>query len=195
MDRLLSCECGKTHRVSRSQAGQEIKCDCGKILSVPTLRGLANLPLAESSPQTPGESSSRHTGRAVTRGDRAASPGGWQGWRGITMALAMAGCLIASVSCGWFSLQRWLVDTSYTVEQEIAAGEKAFDELDPNALSSVWYSFGQMGLRDKQYPIFYWARLYAEQRVQFAQTAGGIALGFAAIGLVVWLTTKKSTAS
>lgn len=190
MDRLLSCECGKTHRVSRSQAGQEIKCDCGKILSVPTLRGLSDLPLAEADPQKSEESSGPRTGRVVTRGAQAASPGGWQGWRGITMALAMAGCLIASISCGWFSLQRWSVDTSYTVEQEIEAGDKAFDELDPNALSSVWYTFGQMGLREKQYPYFYLARLYADQRTQFAQIAGSIALGFAAIGLVVWLTTK-----
>lgn len=192
MDRLLSCECGQTHRVSRSQAGQEVKCDCGKILSVPTLRGLSDLPLAEAALQESGESTSRRAAGSATRGARAASPGGWQGWRGITMALAMAGCLIASVSCGRFSLQRWMVDTSYTVEREIEAGSKAFDELDPNALSSVWYTFGQMGLRDKQYPYFYMARLWADQRVQFAQIAGGIALGFAAIGLVVWLTTKKA---
>ena len=48
MDRLLSCECGQVHRVSRSQAGQEIKCGCGKILPVPTLRGLSDLPLANT---------------------------------------------------------------------------------------------------------------------------------------------------
>ncbi len=192
MDRLLICECGKAHRVSRSQAGQVIQCDCGANLSVPTLRGLSDLPLAETYPQAAGELSARQTGTVAARKSATPAAGGWQGWRGITMALAMAGCLIASIFCGWFSLQRWRVDTSYTAEQEIEAGEKAFDELDPYALSSVWYTFGQMGLREKQYPIFFWARLYAEQRVRFAQIAGGIAIGFAAIGLVVWLTTKKS---
>lgn len=192
MDRLLSCECGQTHRVSRSQAGQEIKCDCGKILSVPTLRGLSDLPLADAAPQEAYANTSRQPSMAATRGARTASPGGWQGWRGITMALAMAGCLIATAACGWFSLQRWMVDTSYTVEMELENGNKGFDALDPYALSSVWDAFGQVGLREKMYPNFYWARLYAEQRVQFAQIAGGIAIGFAAIGLVIWLTTKKS---
>ncbi len=191
MDRLLSCECGQTHRVARSQAGQEIKCDCGRILPVPTLRGLSELPLAESVPQDLGKSS----GKATTRGAPTASHSGWQGWRGITMALAMAGCLIASVSCGWFTFQRSLVNTSYTVDQEIEAGNQAFNALDPNALSSVWYTFGRMGLRNKEYPNFYWARLYAEERVHYAQIAGGIALGFAAIGLVLWLTTKKRKTS
>ncbi len=195
MDRLLSCECGETHRVSRSQAGQEIKCDCGKILSVPTLRGLSDLPLADAAPQEADAITSRQPSMATNRGARTASPGGWQGWRGITMALAMAGCLIASVSCGWFTFQRSLVNTSYTVDQEIEAGNQAFNALDPNALSSVWYTFGRMGLRNKEYPNFYWARLYAEERVHYAQIAGGIALGFAAIGLVLWLTTKKRKTS
>lgn len=191
MDRLLSCECGQTHRVSRSQAGQEIKCVCGKVLSVPTLRGLSDLPLAESEAQGSGQS----TARVTTRGAPVSSKGGWQGWRGITMALAMAGCLIASVLCTRFSLQRWLVDTSYTAEQDIEAGNQALDSLDPNALSSVWYTFGQMGLRNKQHPNYYWARLWADQRVQFTQIAGGIAIGFAAVGLVLWLTTKKTEPS
>ncbi|MEO8269687.1 MAG: hypothetical protein ABI557_08205, partial [Aureliella sp.] len=184
---LLSCECGQKHRVSRSQAGQEIKCACGKILSVPTLRGLSELPLAEIEPQSSLE--------ATSRGAPAVASGGWQGWRGVTMALAMAGCLIASSYCGWFSLQRWMIDTSYTAEQNIEEGEQAFDTMDPYALTSTWYNFGQMGLRNKQYPNFYWVRIFAEQRVQFAQIAGSIALGFAAVGLVLWWTTKNSKAS
>jgi hypothetical protein len=182
MDRLLSCECGQVHRVSRSQAGQEIKCGCGRILPVPTLRALSNLPLAE--PESPVSDA------ATTRGASAAS-GSWQGWRGTTLAFAMAGFLIASIFCGWFSLQRWLVDTSYSVDQEIEAGEAMIDKFDPNTLASVWYTFGQMGMRNKQYPPFYLAQLYAAERVQFAQIAGGIALGFAAIGLILWLTNKK----
>jgi hypothetical protein len=52
MDRLLRCTCGRDLVVSNSQAGQELTCACGKIVAVPTLRGLAALPLAQALAQT-----------------------------------------------------------------------------------------------------------------------------------------------
>ena len=42
-DYLLPCECGREVIVSRAQAGGEVTCECGAKLSVPTLRGLAQL--------------------------------------------------------------------------------------------------------------------------------------------------------
>lgn len=42
-DYLLPCECGRDVVVSRAQAGDTVTCECGAKLSVPTLRGLAEL--------------------------------------------------------------------------------------------------------------------------------------------------------
>lgn len=42
-DYLLPCECGREVVVSRAQAGGTALCECGAKLSVPTLRGLAEL--------------------------------------------------------------------------------------------------------------------------------------------------------
>lgn len=181
MDRVLSCECGKKHYVSSSQAGQELQCSCGKIIPVPTLRGMRDLPLAEAAPETPVT--------AANRGD--SSKRQWQGWRGITLAVTMGCFLIALFSCGWYVLQRTRVDASYTAAQELEAGEAMIDSLDPNALSLTWHAFGQMGMSYKHYPAFYLVQLYAEEQTQYAQIAGAIAAGFAAIGLGIWLTTPK----
>jgi hypothetical protein len=42
-DYLLPCTCGKKLGVTKSQAGQTVRCACGKELEVPTLRGLSEL--------------------------------------------------------------------------------------------------------------------------------------------------------
>ena len=82
------------------------------------------------------------------------------------MAFAMAGFNRISWSPAAGSVsQRWSVDTSYTVDQEIAAGNEAIDKFDPSTLGSVWYTFSEMGMRNKQYPYFYLAKLYADERV------------------------------
>lgn len=183
MDRVLSCECGKEHYVSNSQAGQEIQCSCGKIIPVPTLRRLRDLPLAQAATVQPAAT--------ATRGEL--SKRQWQGWRGVTLAVTMAGFLVATIACGWFSLQRWSIDTSYTVAQELVAGDVMIDSFDPNTLSTMWHNFGQMDMRRKHYPEFYLYQLYAAERTRLAQITGAIAAGFAAIGLVIWLTTPKQS--
>lgn len=43
MQYLLSCPCGEKVPVTRAQAGLSITCQCGKQLSVPTVRGLSEL--------------------------------------------------------------------------------------------------------------------------------------------------------
>lgn len=45
---LLPCGCGRKLRVSTTQAGEEVPCTCGKILTVPNLSELSSLELAPS---------------------------------------------------------------------------------------------------------------------------------------------------
>ncbi len=187
MDRLLTCECGREHTVSRSQAGQEINCDCGKILPVPTLRALSNLPLAQSAAEGLEKDNQRgsYTGQSNSTGS------GWQGWRGPTIAVTSAGLLIATLACGWFLMQRWMINTSYTAESEIEAGNQIFDGYDPNELSETWMAFSKMGLRAKDPPDFHLWNLYAESRIEMAQISGGVAGLFAVLTFLLWVTVKK----
>ena len=43
-DYLLPCACGQSINVSAAKAGQQVRCECGALVDVPTLRGLAELP-------------------------------------------------------------------------------------------------------------------------------------------------------
>jgi len=45
---LLSCSCGRETPVSPGQAGDTLRCLCGRTLEVPTLRELRRLPMAET---------------------------------------------------------------------------------------------------------------------------------------------------
>lgn len=46
---LLPCQCGKKNEVDSSQAGLQVRCECGVQLAVPTMRGLAGLERVERS--------------------------------------------------------------------------------------------------------------------------------------------------
>lgn len=188
MERLLTCQCGRVQVVSRSQAGQQLPCDCGQSVSVPTLRGMADLPLAQ--PATITAATSAGGGRQPSSG--ASANRVWQGWRGPLMALASAGCLVASAFCGWYLLQRFGIDTSYTPETEIANGQNLLDSYDANSLTTVWHEFSVMGLNSKTPPVFHLWNLYAEELEQKALTSGVIAGSFALVALAIAWSANRS---
>lgn len=187
MDRLLRCACGRDLIVSNSQAGQEMACTCGKIVAVPTLRGLAALPLAATSAESSQLSANSGGGPPSSVG----TSGAWQGWRGPAMALATAGFLIATFAGGWFGLQRFAIDTSFTVESEIVAGAEMIDSYDPNMLSTIWHQFGKMGLGQKDPPDFFLWQVYAEDRVKKAMISAGVAAVFGGLALAIAFSAKR----
>jgi len=50
---LLPCTCGNQNPVDAGKAGQAIKCACGAVLEVPTMRGLGQLARAEEPAAAP----------------------------------------------------------------------------------------------------------------------------------------------
>jgi hypothetical protein len=60
-DYLLPCTCGKKLGVTKSQAGQTVRCECGKTLEVPTLRGMSELERVGTPSRAPSRSwNNRH---------------------------------------------------------------------------------------------------------------------------------------
>lgn len=43
----IPCECGRIHEVTKPQAGSELTCECGRTVSVPTLREIDDFPTVE----------------------------------------------------------------------------------------------------------------------------------------------------
>jgi hypothetical protein len=175
MEYLLSCQCGLQHRVSRSQAGQELACGCGLRLQVPTLRGLSQLPLAGSN-----ETEATHE-KSV-----------WAGWRGITLAIASAIFLIFVLPCAYYLYERSLIDTSYTVTEELAAGVAEIDALDLNMMVVRWLDFEKNGLGPKSKPPFYYYKKAAQEREILSMVTGGVAAVAGLVAALVWITTPKS---
>ncbi len=70
---LLPCSCGQEIPVESSQAGQEIRCACGALVEVPTLRDLSRLertppePAAVRATSEPGKAAAAKAGRAVRK--------------------------------------------------------------------------------------------------------------------------------
>lgn len=50
---LVPCTCGQQHRVRSSQAGEQLTCQCGATVSVPTIRGLKQLKTVDDEIVTP----------------------------------------------------------------------------------------------------------------------------------------------
>lgn len=82
-DYLLPCTCGKKLGVTKSQAGQSVRCACGKELEVPTLRGMAALERVG----TPG----------------AASPKSWNNRHRVAFLLAIA-ALVGVLAAGYLAI-------------------------------------------------------------------------------------------
>lgn len=176
MQHLLTCQCGKSVPVSRSQAGSEITCECGAILKVPKLRELNALPVVEESTSQQAVSS-------------------WGGKRGFVLAVSSTVFLLFFIPCLWFLFQRWQIDTSYTVDSEIAQSEKLYDSYGPVELISVWLENEKIGLGQKQKPPFYFYKKFADDRVRLALITGAGALLAAIVTLATVITAPKSSKS
>ena len=178
MNYLLSCHCGRKTVVTRSQAGQEVLCACGNKLSVPTLRGLRELPPAETLNV---ESSSSTTLQAAESA--------WKGWRGILVSL-LASVLVCSIGYGvWNLYLRLQVDTSYTEELERQAGRDLIEKMDLRALNDTYYQFTKVGVGEKSLPPFKIIQDYAQQCEQAIYYCLGVA-AVSALGAVFLVTTS-----
>ncbi len=176
MDHQLTCTCGKILRVARSQAGQELTCECGQTLQVPTLRGFAQLPVAESQ------------SASTAAKERKA----WGGWRGTILALACALFVITALPCAYFLFIRAQIDTSYTITDEIEAGNESFDKMEIEMLVAEWTSFERNGLGPKNKPPFYWMKIIARENTILAIISGTIAAIAAATAIGAWVTAPKT---
>ena len=179
---VLKCECGRELTVTRKQAGQALLCECGQRVTVPTLRGLSALPPAAAPAPTGGA-------RPISREEQARSV--WSGWRGPAIALACAVFVVSGIATARFLYHRYSLDTSYTIETEVIAGNELFDLTTPEDLSLAWSDYQKLHLGPKDRPFFYRVSKFARDREISAAVSGTICLlsGLAALG--VWFSARR----
>ncbi len=181
MEYLLKCSCGREHAVARKQAGQKLHCECGQEPQVPTLRELTKLPTAAP----PSKGIPKSLDSQTT----------WQGWRGKVMALCTLGLIVASLYTAYAALQAYRNNLNYTVEDDIAQGNEAFDAYGPDELSILWDDFQVLGLRNRVTPTFELYNLYVKEMTGKAMVGGGITAGFGLICVLVWATVPRKRES
>ena len=179
---LLTCECGRKFSVSRKQAGQELTCECGRTLDVPALRGFAALPTTTENPAAGDQ-------QTVSRAERARSV--WSGWRGPAIALAAAIFVVSGFATARFVYHRASLDTGYTAEVEIAAGNELFDKSSPEDLSLMWNDYQKLRLSVKDRPMFYRVALFARDREISAAISGTVCLLSGMAVCAIWLSARR----
>lgn len=136
---MVSCSCGGQLAVEPGQAGETLRCECGRQVAVPTLRRLRELPRAD---EARGEAS-----------DTAATDSAWGVRQGVITVLVIAA--VGSLAAAGVS--RWQEPTMPTFNP---AGwtelmDTKISELTPEAAWQAWVQFyeplTQSGFSEMQY--------------------------------------------
>jgi len=173
MERVLVCNnCGGKIFVTNAQAGRQIRCSsCGAEITVPTLRGLADLPLAEKENQIP------------IRAESGSSA--WR-WRGPAMAVCLA-VMVVCLGFAIYNLNIWArIDTTRDIEGHLKIVTDVLDTAGPDQLSHMWDEYAGVSLR-RPIPTDY--KVYsdfANNKLRIAQATAGIALAMLVSLILLW---------
>lgn len=175
MERVLTCAaCGAKNFVSKAQAGQDLACTvCGATNKVPTLRGLAGLPLAESA-------SDSKVGPA--RGDT------W-GWRGPVTALCLLGLLVSVIYSAWYLYSWSVIDTRFNADFQVEADSAQIDGAGLDSVLLLWDEYSKVSLGKKQPPIYKLVNEYAASC--FRRGTAGIAT-IVVLSLITFATIRSA---
>lgn len=129
---LLPCSCGQKLRVAAAQAGGEVACDCGRRLTVPTLRGLRELEPAIV----------EAAGKRVP------------GWSAIHGFCFSGGILLSIVGAALvaYHLFQYSQVAGYTVDEtdkHVAVESAQIDQMSAEQLFAVWKEVLDQGLGEK----------------------------------------------
>ena len=161
--------------VSATQAGEQLRCECGANVVAPNMRGLRELQPASEPKGVPAP---------------ARSPG-----RSLGSDAVFAACLfllvltlIALVPLGLVWMQ---LDTSFTMETDVQYGNEQIDLLPIDQTWEVWKEFQSTGLQAREVP-FYTRTLQYSTIVSRVILGLSILAGLSILGLVIsgWQSTR-----
>jgi hypothetical protein len=162
---LLPCACGKKLVVDATQAGEQLRCECGTSVLVPTLRGLKDLEPVDEPTEGPAGRRSVTTSSGRTLGSD----------------LAFAACLfllIVSVVALIPLTLVWLrLDTSFNMEADVSYGNEQIDLLPVDQSWEVWKEFRNTGLRVGDVPFY-------TRILQYATVFSRVILGLSIVAIL-----------
>lgn len=172
---LLPCECGKEIAVDVKQAGQQIACECGRLLEVPTLRGVRELePVREIGP------SSRQTAD-------------WNSSRGMIFAGSLILFAIGgAVSYLGYAGLRATPNVSREVERE--SFDKSIDAMSLDEMYETWKNVRTHGLGPRGQDMFVEIRAFRTGR-QRMLTIGIVLCVVGSLGAIGSVLGRRETSA
>jgi|GEM_PF-1571069 len=154
---LVPCTCGEQLRVRASQAGEQLGCKCGAAVSVPTIRGLKQLPMVD---------------------DEVAGPAALPMWQGPAFAigaiLLFAGCVVLAGN-EFFQPAELKMDAQHAslTDEEIARAKIPTSEMGMDDLYEEYITLRTKGRNE--YTQVVQAQIdAARKRYRLRRTIGGV---------------------
>ena len=171
---LLLCDCGAKITVTASQAGDQLVCECGKNLDVPSFTELHQL-----EPVTDPTDRPDHKRRT---------------WTGLQALLFTGGLLTAVAASGGIGFATYLrsqIDTTDTIETIADDYLKFLDQRSPTELLEIWGNIRNKGLTDvrtleiPEYVVNQQNYQRLTQLIYLAATAVAIGIGMTVTSLLL----------
>jgi hypothetical protein len=159
---LLPCSCGQKVRVEAAQAGGQATCGCGKSLTVPTLRALKQLEVAQ-----PDEAAARRAAR-----------GGWSPLQGALFSIGIVVACVSLIVLA-YNLRDFLGASTWTEDQTPLVNQLEAETIDQFSLLESVEAYQQLrdaGLGVEAPPVWVIARQVVERKKTIMLWSGGIAL-------------------
>ncbi|MBI2477798.1 MAG: hypothetical protein HYV60_03865 [Planctomycetia bacterium] len=172
---LLPCECGKGIAVDVKQAGQQIACECGKLLEVPTLRGVRALQPAREI-----ESSSRKTSE-------------WNASRGMIFAGSLI-LLVIGGAVSFFGYDGLRSTPDISREVEMKSFDQSIDDMSLDETYETWKQVREHGLGVRGQNMFVNIRTYRAGR-QRMLTIGLALCIVGSLGAIGSMLGRRKTAA
>jgi hypothetical protein len=158
---LLSCQCGETISVRNQQAGESVRCSCGRVLDVPTLRNLRKLPVVE-------------------QGQDESVAAGWTPLRGWLFAIGLPIILIAVVAICYCAFERRKLDLDKPPMEVLTRYHRDLTKIGLLDAWNIWTEVQKAPLSRRGTPTY----LIHRQRARYLRYITMAALGLGLAGLV-----------
>lgn len=172
---LLPCQCGKQIPVDTRQAGQDVRCDCGTMLEVPTMRGVTALRRVDVEEEVDELSQTEMS----------------DGW-GVSQGVAVMGGVIFLLGVGLFVLH------CLAAPGPVEFMTENLDSLTPADTFGLWLRLREGLPRDHMIEEHYLPFVAANKRWQYAglgiAVIGALTLGGALLVLRRQRTESRSSA-
>ncbi|MEE3372881.1 MAG: hypothetical protein VX346_26345 [Planctomycetota bacterium] len=128
---LMPCDCGAKITVTASQAGDQLVCECGKNLDVPSFTELQQLEPATDPIDAPD-----HKRRS------------WSRLQALLFTCGLLTAVVASGGIGFATYLRSQIDTTDTIETIADDYLKFLDQRSPTELLEIWGNIRNKGLTE-----------------------------------------------